>query len=48
VNRFTDYCEIIDPEGRGLAAQEQSLKIAQKLLKNGWGLFLGNPEQQQA
>ena len=48
VNRFTDYCEIIDPEGRGLAAQEQSLKIAHKLLKNGWGLFLGNPEQQQA
>jgi predicted DNA-binding transcriptional regulator YafY len=48
VNRFTDYCEIIDPEGRGLAAQEQNLKIAQKLLKNGWGLFLGNPEQQQA
>jgi predicted DNA-binding transcriptional regulator YafY len=48
VNRFTDYCEIIDPEGRGLAAQEQNLKIAQKFLKNGWGLFLGNPEQQQA
>jgi hypothetical protein len=24
------------------------LKIAQKLLKNGWGLFLGKPEQQQA
>jgi predicted DNA-binding transcriptional regulator YafY len=48
VNRFTEYCEIIDPEGRGLAAQEQSLKIAHKLLKNGWGLFLGNLEQQQA
>ncbi|MCY7381609.1 MAG: WYL domain-containing protein [Microcoleus sp. CAN_BIN18] len=48
VNRFTDYCEIIDVEGRGLTAQEQNLKIAHKLLKNGWGLFLGNPEQQQA
>ncbi|MBE9186520.1 WYL domain-containing protein [Microcoleus sp. LEGE 07076] len=48
VNRFTDYCEIIDAEGRGSAAQLQSLKIAQKLLKNGWGLFLGKPEQQQA
>ncbi len=48
VNRFTDYCEIIDAEGRGLAAQQQSLKIAHKLLKNGWGLFLGKPEQQQA
>jgi WYL domain len=48
VNRFTDYCEIIDSEGRGLVAQEQSLKIAHKLLKNGWGLFLGNLEQQRA
>ncbi len=48
VNRFTDHCEIIDVEGRSLAAQQQSLKIAHKLLKNGWGLFLGNPEQQQA
>ena len=48
VNRFSDHCEIIDPEGRGLAAQEQNLKIAQKLLKNGWGLYLGKPEQQQA
>ncbi|MEG4320842.1 MULTISPECIES: WYL domain-containing protein [unclassified Microcoleus] len=48
VNRFSDHCEIIDREGRGLAAQEQNLKIAQKLLKNGWGLYLGKPEQQQA
>ncbi|MEG4803593.1 WYL domain-containing protein [Microcoleus sp. ARI1-B5] len=48
INRFSDYCEIIDPEGRGLAAQEQNLKIAQKLLKNGWGLYLGKPKQQQA
>jgi len=48
VNRFTDYCEIIDSEWRGLALQEHGLKIAQKLLKNGWGLFLGKPEQQQA
>jgi len=48
VNRFTDYCEIIDSEGRGLAVQEHHLKISQKLLKNGWGLFLGKPEQHQA
>ncbi|MEG3859705.1 helix-turn-helix transcriptional regulator [Microcoleus sp. herbarium12] len=48
VNRFTDHCEIIDLEARGLAAQLQSLKIAHKLLKNGWGLYLGNAEQQQA
>ena len=48
VNRFTDHCKIIDVEARGLAPQQQSLKIAHKLLKNGWGLFLGKPEQQQA
>jgi hypothetical protein len=48
VNRFSDYCQIIDVEGRSLAVEEQRLKIAQKLLKNGWGLFLGKPEQQQA
>jgi predicted DNA-binding transcriptional regulator YafY len=48
VNRFSEHCEIIDLEGRGLAAQEQSLKIAHKLLKNGWGLFLGDSEPQQA
>ncbi|NJL65934.1 MAG: WYL domain-containing protein [Microcoleus sp. SM1_3_4] len=48
VNRFTDYCEIVDAEGRGLALQEQRLKIARKLLKNGWGLSLGKLEQQQA
>ncbi|WP_445246787.1 hypothetical protein [Microcoleus sp. OTE_8_concoct_300] len=48
MNRFSDYCEIIDSEGRGLAVQEHPLKIAQKLLKNGWGLLLGKPEQQQA
>ena len=48
VNRFSDYCEIIDLEGRGLAVQGQRLKIAQKLLKNGWGLSLGSLESQQA
>ena len=48
VNRFTDHCKILDVEARGLAPQQQSLKIAHKLLKNGWGLFLGKPEQQQA
>ncbi|MEG5175408.1 WYL domain-containing protein [Microcoleus sp. B3-D7] len=48
VNRFTDHCKILDVEARGLASQQQSLKRAHKLLKNGWGLFLGKPEQQQA
>jgi len=45
VHRFSDYCEIIHLEGRGLAVHEHRLRIAQKLLKSGWRLFLGKPEQ---
>ena len=33
---------------RGLAAQEQSLHRAHKLLENGWGLYLGELDEQQA
>ncbi len=48
LNRFKDYCQILTPNGRGLAAQEQSLSTAHKLLENGWGLYLGSLEEQQA
>lgn len=41
VNRFSDYCEIIDSQGRGLAVQEQRLKIAQKAVKKRLGAVLG-------
>lgn len=48
VNRFKDYCQILTPQGRGLVAQQQSLINAHKLLDNGWGLNLGELEEQQA
>lgn len=48
INRFKDYCKILTPTGRGLAAQQQSLATAHKLLENGWGLNLGEVEEQQA
>lgn len=48
VNRFQNYCQILTPNGRGLAAQQQSLKQAHQLLENGWGLNLGEPEAQRA
>lgn len=47
LNRFSDYCQVISA-GRGLAAQQQSLARAHQLLENGWGLYLGEVEQQQA
>jgi len=46
VDRLSDYLKVIDATGRGIAAQQQSLQIAHKLLDNGWGLFLGDPEEQ--
>jgi hypothetical protein len=47
VDRFNDDCQILQVEHRGIAVQEQRLQIAQKLLQNGWGLYLGTPEQQK-
>jgi hypothetical protein len=47
VNRFANYCQIIDASGRGIEAQRQSLVKAYQLLENGWGLNLGNVEQQR-
>lgn len=48
INRFTDHCQIVTPQGRGIQAQFEKLNQAQKLLKNGWGLNLGNiPEQEK-
>ncbi|WP_242541100.1 WYL domain-containing protein [Phormidium pseudopriestleyi] len=36
------------PPQRTLEVQSQSLKNAHQLLQNGWGLYLGEPEEQQA
>jgi len=48
INRLTNYCQIIDVNGRSLISQYQSLNKAHQLLENGWGLYLGNNEEQQA
>lgn len=48
VNRFKNYCRVFQPEGRGIQIQTQQLQLAHQLLDNGWGLFLGEPEEQQA
>ena len=48
VNRFKDYCRFLTFPERGLAAQQQSLMKAHKLLENGCGLYLGKPEEQRA
>jgi predicted DNA-binding transcriptional regulator YafY len=47
VDRFKDYCLILDAQGRGQTKQLQSLKIAQKLRESGWGIYLGQVEEQQ-
>lgn len=47
LDRFKEYCHILNPEGRGVEAQRQSLAKAHKLLETGWGLYLGQLEEQQ-
>jgi predicted DNA-binding transcriptional regulator YafY len=47
INRFSDYCKIFTPRGRSIEAQKQSLKMAYQLLENGWGLKLGNLQEQK-
>jgi hypothetical protein len=46
VDRFKDYCRILNPQGRGQHKQRESLKVAQKLMATGWGIYLGTPEDQ--
>ena len=48
MNRLRNYCKILRSDGRGSELQRQSLTLAHRLLKNGWGLFLGNPTEQKA
>jgi hypothetical protein len=47
VDRFKDHCQIMKCQPRGQKAQWESLKVAQKLMKAGWGIYLGKPEEQQ-
>lgn len=47
IDRFTDSCRAISSQTRSIEAQKHSLDIAHKLIMQGWGLHLGNPEEQQ-
>lgn len=48
LNRFKNYCKPLNHGlGRGLEAQKNSLNKAYQLLENGWGLYLGEPLEQQ-
>ena len=47
VDRLSEHLKVLESTGRGTAAQTQSLELAHQLLKQGWGLYLGSPEEQQ-
>ena len=47
IDRFKDHCPILDSPQRGQKAQLESLKVAQRLRECGWGIYLGEPEEQQ-
>ena len=47
VDRFKDYCRIIEAKKREQKHQRESLKVAHKLIEAGWGIYLGQPEEQQ-
>ncbi len=48
LSRFSDYCRVLEPKGRGLGPQRASLERAYRLLEAGWELYLGSPEEQRA
>ncbi len=45
IDRLSDHCEML-PHQRDLPTQQNQLNSAHNLLKNGWGLFLGDPTAQ--
>ena len=47
VDRLGETCRAIDAAGRGLVAQQRSLEVGHQLLRQGWGLYLGNVEEQR-
>ncbi len=47
VDRFKDHCQVINPKSRSWTAQRKSLQLAHELLENGWGLYLGNYQEQR-
>ncbi len=48
MDRLGNYCQALTFNSRGIAAQAQSLEGVYQLLANGWGLKLGNRDEQRA
>ena len=46
LDRFSDAIKIFPDPPRGTQLQLQQLTLAHELLEQGWGLYLGNPDQQ--
>ncbi|MFG6099814.1 WYL domain-containing protein [Leptothoe sp. ISB3NOV94-8A] len=47
LDRFSDHYRKSDSERRGIAVQQKKLKTAHQLLATGWGLFLGDLQDQK-
>jgi hypothetical protein len=47
IDRFSNYLKSIAASARGINAQRERLNVAHHLLKDGWGLYLGEVEEQQ-
>jgi predicted DNA-binding transcriptional regulator YafY len=47
LDRLEDSCTLLEAKGRSLAEQRRNLTFAHELLEQGWGLLLGNPEEQR-
>ncbi|WP_416672122.1 helix-turn-helix transcriptional regulator [Egbenema bharatensis] len=47
IDRFSNYLKPIAASARGINTQREQLNIAHHLLKDGWGLYLGEIEEQQ-
>ena len=47
IDRLDDTCTVLQAKSRSLSTQKRNLKFAHELLANGWGLFLGRPDEQR-
>jgi len=47
LDRFSEHFKLVEAIARGSTPQWQSLQVAHQLLEAGWGLYLGEVEDQQ-
>jgi hypothetical protein len=47
LDRFSEHFKLLDSKSRTSTPQWQSLQVANQLLEAGWGLYLGNIEEQR-